>query len=46
VNEKYPLLAAYAATAGATVLPESPHHLLLGHAAYDFAMSKVDELRK
>jgi NADP-dependent 3-hydroxy acid dehydrogenase YdfG len=30
----------------ASMLPEPPHHLLLGNAAYEVAMGKVDELRK
>ena len=30
----------------ASLLPEPPNHLLLGNAAYEIAMGKVDELRK
>jgi len=30
----------------ASLLPEPPHHLLLGNAAYELAMEKVDELRR
>jgi NADP-dependent 3-hydroxy acid dehydrogenase YdfG len=30
----------------AALLPEPPHHLLLGNDAYEMAMSKVEELRK
>ena len=40
-----PVCAAKAIIAAA-LLPEPPHHLLLGNDAYEMAMSKVEELRK
>jgi NADP-dependent 3-hydroxy acid dehydrogenase YdfG len=40
-----PVRAATAIIA-ASLLPEPPHHLLLGNAAYEIAMGKLDELRK